>query len=174
MGHTSFASSHPGKEAFTSFTTITNPENAAEKYESRLWPDHCVQGTKGAELVADLDLSKVNKVLEKGQRKEVEMYSAFYPPLSSPRVGDSGLSTLLKEKGVTDVYVVGLAADYCVAATAEDAVKEGFKAWIVEEGTRPVAPEGWEAKKAELEENGVRVVGMEGEEVGRVRLTIKE
>ncbi|OAF58306.1 NAD(+) salvage pathway protein [Pseudogymnoascus destructans] len=172
-GHISFASSHPGAEPFTSFATITNLENEEEKYESRLWLDHCIQGTPGAELVKDLDISKIDKILEKGQIKSVEMYSAFYPPLSSPRVGDSGLSTLLKEKGVTDVYVVGLAADYCVAATAEDAVKEGFRAVIVEEGTRAVDPGGWEGKKKELEGRGVRVVGMKGREVGRVRLNTK-
>ncbi|KAL5345712.1 NAD(+) salvage pathway protein [Pseudogymnoascus australis] len=168
-GHISFASSHAGKEAFTDFAIITNPQNPLEKYESRLWPDHCVQGTKGAELVGGWDAGKVDKVIEKGQMKEVEMYSAFYPPLSSPRVGDSGLAALLRGEGITDVYVVGLAADYCVAATAEDAVKEGFKACIVEEGTRPVVPGGWEEKKVELEGKGVRVVGMGGEEVGRVR-----
>ncbi|OBT38610.1 hypothetical protein VE00_10942 [Pseudogymnoascus sp. WSF 3629] len=172
-GHISFASSHPGKEPFTGFATITNPQNPSEKYESRLWPDHCVQGSPGAELVKELDLSRVDKVLEKGQMASVEMYSAFHPPLSSPRVGDSGLSTLLKEKGVTDVYVVGLAADYCVAATAEDAVKEGFRAVIIEEGTRAVEPEKWGEKKKELEGRGVGVVGMKGKEVGRVMLNTK-
>ncbi|KFY39094.1 hypothetical protein V495_06161 [Pseudogymnoascus sp. VKM F-4514 (FW-929)] len=172
-GHISFASSHPGAEPFTSFATITNPSNPSEKYESRLWPDHCIQGTPGAELVQNLELSKVDKVLEKGQTKEVEMYSAFYPPLTAPRVSDSGLSALLKAKGVTDVYVVGLAADYCVAATAEDAIKEGFRAWIVEEGTRAVEVEKWEEKVKELEGKGVRVVSVEGEEVERVRSNTK-
>jgi nicotinamidase-related amidase len=124
-------------------------------------------------LVKELDLSRVDKVLEKGQMASVEMYSAFHPPLSSPRVGDSGLSTLLKEKGVTDVYVVGLAADYCVAATAEDAVKEGFRAVIIEEGTRAVEPEKWGEKKKELEGRVVGVVGMKGKEVGRVMLNTK-
>ncbi|ELR02308.1 hypothetical protein GMDG_05377 [Pseudogymnoascus destructans 20631-21] len=85
-GHISFASSHPGAEPFTSFATITNLENEEEKYESRLWLDHCIQGTPGAELVKDLDISKIDKILEKGQIKSVEMYSAFYPPpLLSPR-----------------------------------------------------------------------------------------
>ncbi|OBT70120.1 hypothetical protein VE03_00555 [Pseudogymnoascus sp. 23342-1-I1] len=168
-GHISFASSHPGKAPFTDFATITNPQNAAETYESRLWPDHCIQGTPGAELLGGWDVEKVDEVIEKGQMGEVEMYSAFYPPLERPRVGDSGLAALLKGKGVTDVFVVGLAADYCVAATAEDAVKEGFRAYIVEEGTRAVVPEGWGEKKRELEGRGVRVVGMGGEEVERVR-----
>ena len=152
---------------------ITNPQNEKEKYESRLWPDHCVQGTKGAELVGGWDVEKVDKVVEKGQMKEVEMYSAFYPPLEDPRVGDSGLADLLREKGVTDVYVVGLAADYCVASTAEDAVKEGFRAWIVEEGTRAVVPGGWEERKEALRGMGVGVVGMKGGEVGRVMLNTK-
>lgn len=111
----------------------------------------------------------MDRVIEKGQVAEVEMYSAFYPPLVNPRVGDSGLAAVLREAGVTDVYVVGLAADYCVGSTAEDARKEGFETVIVEEGTRAVEPETWEAKKKELEGKGVRIVSMNGLEVERVK-----
>jgi len=115
-----------------------------------------------------LEVGKVDKVVEKGQRREVEMYSAFYDPLKKPRVSDSGLAGLLKEKGVTDVYVVGLAADYCVKATAVDAAKEGFKTFIVEEGTRPVDEGLWKEVQGELASKGVKVVKFSGEEVGRV------
>lgn len=96
------------------------------------------------------------------------MYSAFYDPLVNPRVSDSGLSALLKGKGVTDVYVVGLAFDYCVKCTAVDAVKEGFKTFVVEEGTKAVDPSTWEEVKGELEAKGVQVVKFEGKEVARL------
>lgn len=129
---------------------------------------HCVQNTPGAELIPELDTSKVDRVVEKGQDPRVEMYSAFYDPLKSPRVSDSGLAGVLKGEGVTDVYVVGLAADYCVQSTAVDAASEGFRTVIIEEGTRAVDEEGWKGVRKEIEEKGVRVVGMEGEEVRRV------
>ena len=128
-----------------------------------------MQGTPGAELVHELEIGKVDKVVEKGMRREVEMYSAFYDPLERPRCSDSGLAGILREEGVTDVFVVGLAADYCVRATAVDSAKEGFRTVVVEEGTRAVDPKDWEGVvKGELREKGVGVVSMEGEEVRRV------
>lgn len=166
--HISFASNHVGKKPFVDFTTVINPTNADETYETRLWPDHCIQNTKGAELVPELDVKKVHNVVEKGQRKEVEMYSAFYDPLEKPRVSDSGLAAVLREAGITDVYVVGLAADYCVKATAMDAAKEGFKTYIIEEGTRPVDEDLWKEVQVELASKGVGLVKLSGEEVSRV------
>ncbi|KAI9047693.1 hypothetical protein LZ554_008403 [Drepanopeziza brunnea f. sp. 'monogermtubi'] len=103
--HISFASSHPSKRAFLDTTTITNPSNAAESYESRLWPDHCVQHTPGAELVPELNVGRVDRVVEKGTESAVEMYSAFYSPLREPRCGDSGLVGVLKGKSVTHVHL---------------------------------------------------------------------
>ena len=99
-------------------------------YTTRLWPTHCVQHTPGTKLVANLDTTKVDLVLNKGTDPRVEMYSAFYDPL---RVEDSGLAGVLKEvdvnggKGITHVYVVGLAYDYCVRASALDARAEGAR-----------------------------------------------
>ena len=101
--------------------------------------------------------------------KEVEMYSAFYDPLEKPRVSDSGLTGMLKEKGVTDVYVVGLAFDYCVKCTAVDAAKEGFKTYIVDEGTRAVDRGNRDETMRELKSNRVEVVSMDGEEVAKAR-----
>lgn len=168
--HISFAANHPGTEPFTSTTTITNPLNASEPpYESRLWPVHCVAGTPGVELAPELDVSRVDRIIEKGQRKEVEMYSAFYDPFKNPTVSDSGLAGVLKEKGVTHVYVVGLAADYCVKCTAVDAASEGFVTYIVEEGTRPVDEAGWVEARKEIEAKGVSVVKLDGSEVERLK-----
>lgn len=167
--HISFASNHTGKQPFTDFTTVVNPSNASETYETRLWPDHCIQDTKGAELIPELDMKKIDKVVEKGQVKEVEMYSAFYDPLEKPRVSDSGLASVLRENGVTDVYVVGLAFDYCVKCTAVDAAKEGFRTVVVAEGTRAVDPSTWDEVKEELKGKGVEVVSMEGDEIAKVK-----
>jgi nicotinamidase-related amidase len=166
--HISFASNHKGKKPYVDFTTIVNPTNASETYETRLWPTHCVQHTMGAELVKELEVSKIDRIIEKGQKREVEMYSAFYDPLEKPRVSDSGLAGLLKKEGVTDVFVVGLAADYCVKATAVDAVKEGFRTFIVEEGTRAVDESTWGAVKKDMETKGVNMVGLQSVEIGRV------
>ncbi|KAF9872531.1 isochorismatase [Colletotrichum karsti] len=166
--HISFASNHQGKEPFVDSIDIVNPRNSAETYPTRLWPVHCVQGTSGAALVSELDTSAVDTIIEKGQVREVEMYSAFYDPFRSPRVADSGLAGTLKEKGVTDVFVVGLAGDYCVKFTALDASKEGFRTFIVEEGTKPVDPKSWDECKGGLEASGVRIVSVEGPEVRKV------
>lgn len=96
------------------------------------------------------------------------MYSAFYDPLERPRCSDSGLAGVLREKGVSDVFVVGLAFDYCVRATAVDSAKEGFRTVVVGEGTRAVDAGAWEKVVGELRERGVEVVGVDGEEVARV------
>jgi nicotinamidase-related amidase len=165
--HISFAANH-GKQPFTDFCTVTNPSNPAESYETRLWPVHCVQDTPGAELLPELETGGLDEVLKKGVDSRVEMYSAFYPPLSSPRVSDSGLASRLKAHGITHVYVVGLAADYCVKSTALDAMREGFTTVIIEEATRPVDAAGWPACKHEIEGLGVKVVSIDGVEVKKL------
>ncbi|KAK6071444.1 isochorismatase [Seiridium cupressi] len=168
QSHVSFASNHKGKQPFTDYVTIVNPANPEETNKTRVWPVHCVQGTPGAELVEELDISKVDTIIEKGQDDRVEMYSPFFDPFEKPRGCDSGLARILRDKGITDVYVVGLAADYCVLNCAKDAFKEGFRTFIVEEGTRAVDPEGWPRVRQGLEEEGVRIVNMEGDEVRRL------
>jgi nicotinamidase-related amidase len=173
-GHISFASSHEGKQPFTSFTTIRNPNNPDEAYESRLWPDHCVVGTAGNELAEGLDVRKVDLVLEKGTDPRVEMYSAFKPPLANPplRESESGLENILKEKGITDVYFVGLAGDYCVRFSAIDCAKvkdAGWNTYVVEDGIRSVDPgAGWEEARAEMLNAGVKIVRVSDEVVQRV------
>lgn len=166
--HISFASNHASKKPFSDSITIVNPKNGDETYESQLWPVHCVQGTPGAELLTELDLARIDVVVEKGTVKEVEMYSAFYDPLRAPRCSDSGLAALLKERRITHCFVVGLAADYCVRATALDAKSEGFETYIVEEGTRAVDAGAWTACKGQIENLGVKVVRQDGDEVRRI------
>jgi|SRR5579871_916334 len=169
--HISFASNHPppNNVPFVTEITIANPYNPAETETTRLWPDHCIQGTKGAELIPELETSKVQHIIEKGQDKRVEMYSAFAAPFSNPVVSRSGLADTLKEAKITHVYVVGLAMDYCVKFTALDAAKEGFSTYVVHEGTRAVDPTKWDNVRSQLEKAGVKMVNAVGEEVEKVK-----
>ncbi|KAI2604643.1 pyrazinamidase/nicotinamidase [Hypoxylon sp. NC1633] len=166
--HISFAANHEGRVPFEDVITIANPHNEAETYESQLWPVHCVQGTSGAELIPELHTSQLDMVLKKGTDPRVEMYSPFYDPFMSPRVCDSGLAQALREKNVTDVYVVGLAADYCVKNAAIDAAKEGFKTYLIEECTRAVDASSWPECKKDIDQSGAKVVSINGPEVRRL------
>jgi len=169
--HISFASNHPAphNKPFTSTAVIANPLNPNECIETRLWPDHCIQGTQGANLIPELAVSQLDRIVSKGQDKRIEMYSAFADPFARPCVVRSDLAQALREAHVTDVYCVGLAADYCVKCTALDACKEGFRTWVVREGAMAVDPAALEAVHGEYATAGVGVVGMEGAEVQRVR-----
>jgi nicotinamidase-related amidase len=169
--HISFASNHPApnNEPFKSTITIANPHNANETQETLLWPDHCVQGTKGAELVPELDASKIDHVVEKGQDKRVEMYSAFASPFRNPHVAESDLADTLRNAGITDVFVVGLAADYCVKYTAIDAAKEGFKTWVVGDATKAVDPTSLDDVSTEYEKLGVSVIGKNDAQLEKVK-----
>jgi len=168
--HISFASNHPPPKnvPFTSEVTIKNPHNPSETQTTRLWPDHCVQGTKGAELVPELDRAKIDHIIEKGQDKRVEMYSAFADPFISPTVSKSDLEAVLKDKGMTHVYCVGLAMDYCVKFTAIHAAEAGFATFIINEGTKAVDPTSWDTVKSQLKQAGVEMVGADSKQVGEV------
>jgi nicotinamidase-related amidase len=168
--HISFASNHaaPNNVAFSTEISITNPNDATQSQTTRLWPDHCVQGTSGAELVPELDTTRIDHVVEKGQDKRVEMYSAFSDPFET-HVSTSGLEDTLKTDGITHVYCVGLAMDYCVKFTALDAAKAGFKTYVVSEGTKAVNPADWEAVAELLTKTGVNLISVNGHEMDRVR-----
>jgi nicotinamidase-related amidase len=128
-----------------------------------------VQGTKGSELLPELDVSKVDHIVEKGQDKRVEMYSAFADPFKCPSVVKSDLAETLHKAGITDVYVVGLAGDYCVKFTAIDAQKEGFKTWVVGDVTRAVDPSAMGEVYKEYEKAGVTVIATDDAQVHRVK-----
>ncbi|KAI0375885.1 Isochorismatase hydrolase [Pilatotrama ljubarskyi] len=170
--HVSFASNHPGAAPFVSSCTIVNPANPAETYETRLWPEHCVVGTPGNELVPELDAARIDAVVHKGTDPRVEMYSAFRSPLHDPPLATavSDLEVRLRAAGITDVFIVGLAGDYCVKNSALDSADLGWRTYIVEEAVRSVGvAEAWAQTVAELEPFGVRIVKAGGEEVGWVR-----
>ena len=170
--HISFASQHSGKEPFTSKYTINNPENNDDKpFTTLLWPDHCVQGTPGCEFIPELDQPKLTHKIDKGQDKRVESYSAFGPVYRNPPVAMSGLGDTLKQAGVTDLFVVGLAYDYCVKHTAIDAVEHGFKTFVIEDATKAVdqSEEGLAATRKELQDSGVNIISLESKELDKVR-----
>ncbi|MGF7008448.1 bifunctional nicotinamidase/pyrazinamidase [Aminobacter sp. BE322] len=114
-GHSSFASSHPGRQAFES---IDMPYG-----QQTLWPDHCIQGSKGAAFHTGLAWSKAELVIRKGFRPGIDSYSAFF---ENDRLTPTGLAGYLRERGIGAVTLVGLATDFCVAYSALDAVKQGF------------------------------------------------
>ena len=100
-----------------------------------LWPDHCVQGSKGAEFVAKLDAKRIDRIFQKGTDPEIDSYSGFFDNGHKKR---TGLDDYLRKKGVDEVYIVGLATDYCVKFTALDAVELGFKTYLIQDACRGV------------------------------------
>ncbi len=147
VGHRSFASAHPGRKVME--TTMMGG------IEQILWPDHCVQGTKGAAFAAEMSLNDVEVIFRKGMNKQIDSYSAFY---DNEHKKSTGLSDFLKGKGVKEVYVSGLAGDFCVAYTALDALKEGFDTYLVEDATKPIDPDGFKKMKSLIREKGGKVV----------------
>jgi nicotinamidase/pyrazinamidase len=103
--------------------------------EQILWPDHCVQGSYGAEFVKELDRSRIDRVFHKGDHKEVDSYSGFF---DNDGKRSTGMAEYLRQRGVTDVYIAGLATDYCVQFTAIDAVKLGFRTFVMIDACRGV------------------------------------
>lgn len=175
--HISFASNHPPPDnrPFESFITMSNPASGKETQTKpqQLWPVHCVAGTKGATIIPEVKTEDIDLFVKKGLDPRVEMYSAFqdaFGNTDSTKSVDTDIKAVLWEKKVTDVYIAGLAGDYCVKCTAIDAVSAGFRAWVVEEGTMCVVPGwGWERTKEELKKAGVRVVHLHGPEIGALR-----
>lgn len=114
-GHSSFASSHAGKQPFE---TIEMPYG-----DQTLWPDHCIQGSRGADFHSGLAWAKSELVVRKGFRAGIDSYSAFF---ENDRVTPTGLAGYLRERGIGAITLVGLATDFCVAYSALDAVRQGF------------------------------------------------
>jgi nicotinamidase/pyrazinamidase len=125
--HVSFASSHLGRKPLDLVD--------AGGIEQMLWPDHCVQATRGAELHPRLESGRIELVLRKGLRRNLDSYSAFF---ENDRRTDTGLRFYLKGMGTRDIYLCGLATDYCVCASALDARKLGFRVALVKDACRGV------------------------------------
>lgn len=126
-GHASFAASHPGKHLFETITMPYGPQV--------LWPTHCVMATEGAALHPDLAIPHASQILRKGLHPEVDSYSAF---MEADRITKTGLDGYFVSRGITKIYLCGLALDYCVAWSAEDARHFGFKTSIIEDACRAI------------------------------------
>jgi nicotinamidase/pyrazinamidase len=130
-GHQSFASSHGGRQPFETIEVAYGPQI--------LWPDHCVQGTAGAAFHAALSTDRAELILRKGFRREIDSYSVFY---ENDRRTPTGLTGYLRTRGFTRVFLAGLATDFCVCWSAEDARREGFAVVVIEAACRAIDLEG--------------------------------
>jgi nicotinamidase/pyrazinamidase len=126
-GHSSFASMHPGKQPYEMIEASYGPQ--------MLWPDHCVQGTPGAALHADLHVPHAQLVLRKGYHRAIDSYSAFY---ENDRKTPTGLCAYLRQRGFARIFLAGLATDFCVRYSAEDARRENFAAVVIEDACRGI------------------------------------
>ena len=125
-----------------------------------LWPDHCVQGTPGAELHHALPWERISAVIRKGAQPEVDSYSGFRNNWDAAgRRPTTGLAGYLRERGVEEVFLCGLARDFCVKWSAEDAAAAGFRTTVLWELTRPVVPASDAETRTALEQAGVQIVG---------------
>ena len=134
-GHASFASSHPGRKPFEA---VDLPYG-----RQVLWPDHCVQGTPGAAFHAALDVTQAQLVIRKGFHPGIDSYSGF---VEADRTTSTGLAGYLRERKLGELFVCGLATDFCVAWTALDARAAGFEVTVVEDACRAIDLEGSLAK----------------------------
>ena len=147
--HGSFAANHSGK--------VPGELIDLAGLTQILWPVHCVQGTKGADFHLELELEKWEAIFPKGKNPEVDSYSGFF---DNARRGDTGVGEYLKSKGIEQVFVCGLALDYCVKFTALDAQSLGFETFLIFDATRAVnlKPEDGNLAIKEMEEAGVHIL----------------
>jgi nicotinamidase/pyrazinamidase len=121
-----------------------------------LWPDHCVQGSKGAEFVPGLETKKIIKTFQKGIEPQIDSYSGLY---DNGNLRETGLRLFLKEHKVTEVHIVGLATEYTVKFTALDCKREGFEVVVVLDGCRSLEVKPGDTEKAirEMKNAGIRI-----------------
>jgi nicotinamidase/pyrazinamidase len=151
--HGSFAANHPGKKVYEKIELHGLPQT--------LWPVHCVQNTRGAELASGLNQNRITKIFQKGTDAGVDSYSGLF---DNGHRKSTGLGEWLKERGVTEVFVCGLATDYCVKFTALDAAQSGFKTSFIEDASRGVNVRPGDVADAitEMKRAGVSIVTSAG------------
>jgi nicotinamidase/pyrazinamidase len=146
-GHSSFASTHKGKQPF---------ETTEMPYGTQvLWPDHCINGTTGADFHSDLDTTSVQMIVRKGFRPEIDSYSAFY---ENDKTTPTGLSGYLSARGITRIFVVGLVYEFCVGFSALDGRKEGLDVFIVQDCTGTFGGDGEQAMTDDLIKAGAKII----------------
>jgi len=145
--HLSFASQHPGKKAFDTIEL-----NGLRQV---LWPDHCVQGSKGAEFSAALNMNKAEAIFRKGTDPEIDSYSGFF---DNGHLKSTGLADYLRGKKADEIYLVGLAGDICVYFTGMDSLVEGFNTYIIEDAVRPLDEQNFKTTCQAFQKKGGRLV----------------
>jgi len=149
--HQSFASQHDGKAPYDTVEMAYGTQV--------LWPDHCVQGTEGAAFHSDLDTTQSELIIRKGFRPTIDSYSAFF---ENDGTTPTGLTGYLKERGIDELFVCGLATDFCVKWSALDGRKQGFDVFVIEDATRGIDQDGSLAQAwKEMNEAGVQVISSE-------------
>lgn len=146
-GHKSFASQHSNKSVYDKIDL-----NGIEQV---LWPDHCVQGTFGAEISLELNQNKIEAIFRKGMNTIIDSYSGFY---DNGKLKCTGLGDFLKGRGVKEIFVCGLAADYCVYFTAKDALELGFTSTIIENATKAIDVSNFENIKRNFIQSGGNII----------------
>lgn len=145
--HLSFASNHDGLKPFDMIDLFG--------IKQVLWPDHCIQGSKGSQFSETLDMNAVSAIFRKGMDPKTDSYSGFF---DNGRRHHTGLSAYLKSKGIKQVYVCGLAADYCVYYTAKDAQSEGFETYFISDATKAIAQETLDFALKDLKQHQVKII----------------
>lgn len=145
--HKSFASNHAGKNIFDK-TDLNGLEQV-------LWPDHCVQGAPGAEFSPVLNLNKVEAIFRKGTDPEIDSYSGFY---DNGHRKSTGLAEYLRGKNISQVYVLGLAGDYCVYFSVKDALEMGFETYLIQDAVRAINVQDFELAKTDMVNRGGQIV----------------
>ncbi|MEM0990136.1 MAG: bifunctional nicotinamidase/pyrazinamidase [Pseudomonadota bacterium] len=147
-GHSSFALQHSGAEPFSVIDMPYGPQV--------LWPDHCIQGTAGAAFHADLATNRAELVVRKGFRTAIDSYSAFF---ENDHATVTGLAGYLRDRGITQLAMAGLATDFCVKFSAVDAVELGFDVRVIEDACQAIDLDGsLVAAMAEMQDKGVQIV----------------
>ena len=150
--HISFASQHEGKNVYEKVLLDGG-------IEQTLWPEHCVQNTPGADFVKGLDVSKIDKTILKGNDSHIDSYSGFF---DNARLGKTELDGYLKMNNVTEIYVVGLAADFCVKFTSLDGADLNYKTYFIKDLTKAVFPDQIEQSTYKvLKSRGVKIISSE-------------
>jgi nicotinamidase/pyrazinamidase len=147
VNHKSFASNHFGTKPFDRLVLHGSLQT--------LWPDHCIQGTTGAELDKAIESERIAAIFRKGMDPEVDSYSGFY---DNNHQLSTGLAGYLRDKGISEICFCGLAADICVYYTILDSILEGFSATFIEDASGPLYPEKFDDIKCELAKMGVRII----------------
>ncbi|MXO31579.1 bifunctional nicotinamidase/pyrazinamidase [Apibacter sp. B2912] len=146
-GHKSFASQHSNKSVYDKIDL-----NGIEQV---LWPDHCVQGTFGAEISSELNQNKIEAIFRKGINTTIDSYSGFY---DNGKLKFTGLGDFLKGRGMKEIFICGLAADYCVYFTAKDALELGFTSTIIENATKAIDVSNFENIKRNFIQSGGSII----------------